>query len=132
MSTENLSTALPRLSREMILGDDAPARRLAREEVALPTWGGTVLVREMTSGEQTQFKRLFALDAEGKLPEGRKDLNARIVCLCTINDDGSRIFADTDEKLVSSLGLMAVDKLTKAIMRLSGLSEEARADAEKN
>src|SRR5258708_37026419 len=91
-----------RLSRDDIL----KAEDTAPEEVPVPEWGGTVLVRGMTGKERDQFEVSLAEESAGAgqvqrgraggRPPGRNLVNmrAKIVARGVRDHDGNRLFSD--------------------------------------
>src|SRR5258708_38235853 len=121
-----------RLSRDDIL----KAEDTTPEEVPVPEWGGTVLVRGMTGKERDQFEVSLAEESAGSAqvqrgraggrPPGRNLVNmrAKIVARCVVDDDGQRLVSDAD---VTALGEHSGAPMARAFpdaARLSGLGEE--------
>lgn len=111
----------PRLSRKAILATND----LKSEVVHVPEWGGDVEIREMTAGERAAFADLFAGDS---VPT---DSQARMVQMCAIDDEGERLFEESDIEALSAKSGSALQTLSQKVMELSGM-DVSLEDAEKN
>lgn len=109
------------LGREDILA----ARDLEVVEVEVPEWGGTVLVRGLTGAERD------ALEEEAARI-GLKNLRARWVVRCIVDENGERVFRDEDAELLGQKSAAALTRVFEAVVRLSALSEEDVEALEKN
>lgn len=100
------------LSREAILGiDDLPT-----EEVSVPEWGGTVLVRAMTGAERDQLERMLAKDTVSR---------ASIAALCLVDANGDRLFTDADLDALAKKNGGALEKVVNAALSFNAITEEA-------
>jgi hypothetical protein len=109
-----------RLSKDDILkaADNAP------EEVEVPEWGGTVLVRGMTGRERDAFEVSMMTSGRG----GRREVNpvnvrAKLVARCVVDDDGNRLFDDADATELGAKSAAAVDRVYAVAARLSGMGD---------
>ena len=109
-----------RLSKDDILkaADNAP------EEVNVPEWGGTVLVRGMTGKERDAFELSLMTPGRG----GRREVNpvnvrAKLVSRCVVDDDGNRLFTDGDAAELGEKSAAAVNRIYDVAARLSGMAE---------
>lgn len=100
-----------------------------REAVTVPGIKEKVTVRGLSAAQRGMlFLEVFE---DGKPKEG-KFFAAELVARCVIDDEGKRVFEDSD---VEELGTMApefLDPLFEAANRLSGLATTATDDATKN
>jgi len=102
------------LNREAILA----ARRAKTKTVAVPEWGGDVLVRPLTAGEVQGMSELFA--------GGDRDLATnleaafQLVAAATINESGGPLFAGPDD--LRGLDVGSVVKLATAVAEISGIT----------
>lgn len=102
------------LNREAILA----ARRSKTKPVAVPEWGGDVLVRPLTAGEVQGMSELFG--------DGDRDLATnleaafRLVAAATVNESGGPLFAGPED--LRDLDVGSVVKLASAIAEVSGLT----------
>ena len=105
------------LSRDLILKrDDLP-----REIVSCPEWGGKVTVRALTLAERN------------RLTEGdEKTVSVRAVIAGAIDaENGAALFVDADLEALSAKNAQVIERLARAILRLSGVNID-EASAEKN
>ena len=110
-----------RLSRDDILkaADNEP------EEVDVPEWGGSVLVRGMTGRERDAFEVSLMQPGRG----GRKvmdpaNVRAKLVARCVVDDDGGRLFTDADVAELGGKSAAAVDRVYAVAARLSGMGAD--------
>lgn len=116
------------LNREAILQADD----LERREVSVPEWGGTVFVRGMTGRERDQFEASI-VKQKGKNTEiNMKNARAKLVALCAVDEEGNRIFSDTDIALLSNKSAKALDRIFAMAMELSGISKDDMEELTKN
>ena len=101
------------------------ASSLPRERVHIPEWGCDVWVRAMTAGEADRFGNTADADMR------RGKASAQIVVLCLVDENGARMFTDDDIDEVAGWAFPATDRIVKASLRLTGLSDEGVADAQK-
>lgn len=118
------------LSKSDILAvDDLPT-----EEVKVPEWGGTVRVRGMSGIERDAYEASqVAMRQAGKPPELRlANFRSKLIVRCLIDDAGKRLFADTDAAELGRKSGKVVDRLFDVCRKLSGMTDEAVAEAEGN
>lgn len=103
---------------------------LPTEEVFIPEWDETVLVRGMTAGERDKY-----MDAHVKI-EGTvggqprvtiANNEAMLAAKCLVDENGKRLFSDADAKLLAEKSSMAIHRISQVAERLSGLSAEDEA-----
>lgn len=112
--------------RALSASDILRAADLARETVDVPEWGGAVTVRELSLGERLELAKL----AGGESPA---QVAAWLVATAAIDPSGEPLFP-ADERGDAVAALLAkqagpVNRLSAAVMRLSGYLEEAETDA---
>lgn len=116
-----------RLSKDDIL----KAADVKTEEVQVPEWGGTVLVRGMTGAERDAYEASVMVQYNGQVQMNTANGRAKLVVKCIVDDDGNRLFTDEDAVEVGAKSGRALDRLFEVAARLSGLREEdAEAAAE--
>ena len=101
------------LSRENILTHDD----LPREEVQIPEWGGSVLVRTMTGSERDAFE-------SEHLKNPHKDLRARLAVATCCDEQGNLLFTAPDVESLAKKSAAALDRIFEVSARLSGLSKK--------
>lgn len=117
-----------RLSRDDILKADD----IVTEEVEVPEWGGSVLVRGLTGRERDEYEASMAVQRGSKLVPDPANLRAKLIARCVVGDDGNLLFTPSDVDLLGRKSGAAVDRVFEVAARLSGLSDEDMDDLEKN
>lgn len=116
------------LTREQILG----AKDIRTEEVKVPEWGGSVLVRGLTGAERDRFEE-SVIEQRGKVTKVKlKDARARLVALSVVDEEGKRLFSDADVAVLTEKSAAALDRVYAVAARLSGISEEDMEELLKN
>lgn len=111
---------MARLTREAVLA----AKDLPTRDIAVPEWGGDVLVRGMTGAERDRFEGQF-VSREGKEVKVSFDnVRATIVALCAVDDAGKRLFSDDDAAALGEKSASALARVFDAVLELSGLKEK--------
>jgi hypothetical protein len=112
------------LSRDDILR----ARSLPSEEVAVPEWGGAVRVRALTAGERDSFE----LDMKDARDGGKPNIRGALAVRVLVDEDGRRLFEDSDAATLASLHAKPLDRIFSAATRLSGITPDDVEVLEKN
>lgn len=108
------------LSRDAILA----AQDIVTEDVAVPEWGGTVLVRGLTGRERDQFE-LDLLQGKGRNREvNLRNMRAKLVVRSVIDSDGDRVFSDADAVALGAKSASALQRVFRVAQRLSGLADD--------
>ncbi len=116
---------------------------LKKEEVEVAEWGGSVLMRELTSKERDHFEATSFVETLDDNPDkpGEKlitrrpildNLRARLVALCMVDDAGNRLFGDDEVEVLGGKSAAVLSRLFTVAQRLNGLAAKAVEDAEKN
>ena len=122
------------LNRDAILG----AVDVQTEKVDVPEWGGDVIVRGLTGDELDAFQgsiRQFRPTFDGKGMEPvliQEGMRAKLLVKCLVDEAGERLFTDQDAPALGAKSGTVIDRLYDVAARLSGLSEEERAELEGN
>ena len=100
---------------------------LPTEDIPVPEWNGAVRVRHWTLAERDEFTKRSKNEAE-------KDNTAEwLICLLTVNEDGTPWCPNGRFKELNAKNPKAVDAIVSGIIKLMApVSEEAVAAAEKN
>jgi len=102
------------------------------EEVEVPEWGGTVFVRGMTGTERDSFES-SVVDIRGSSQKVNMiNLRAKLVSLSVCDEQGNRIFNDSDVIELGKKSAIALQRIFDVAQRLSGLSKEEMKTLEKN
>lgn len=109
---------------------------LRSEVVFVPEWGGDVMVRELTGEERDSYEQsIFEARRVGNKTEitpNLRNVKARMVVRCVINEDGTRLFGDADVEWVGKKSASALNRIVDVAERLSGLTKKDVAELEKN
>ncbi len=115
------------LSKEAIL-----AAELAFEDVAVPEWGGTVRVREMTAAEREQFAQTYAR-RDKAAEEGREfSIQGALVAMCVVDANGARLFSDDEVAVLALKSGVAIDRIYDVAYKLSKIGSGATDEIAKN
>lgn len=102
------------------------------EEVHVPQWGGSVLVKAITARERDQFE-MSILTGKGKnMDVVKENMRAKLVVIAVVDPDGKRIFSETDVKKLGEKSAAAIDLIYGVASRLAGLSGEDQDALAKN
>lgn len=104
------------LDRDAILG----ASDLKRETVAVPEWGGDVIVRAMTGEERDEFESVVF--GEGK--RDMRNLRARLVAMTLIDEKGKRLFSEDDVQKLAGKSSAALTRVFIVAQKLNGLGAD--------
>lgn len=118
-----------------ILGrsDILAASDLKTRTVAVPEWGGDVIVRELTGADRDIFENaMVSTGADGKKTADLTNMRAKLVALSIVGEDGARLFGVDDIVELSGKSAAALDRLFDVAQQLSGIGSAAVEDAGKN
>ena len=120
----------PTLTTSKVLGkmDVLRAKKLKRELVSVPEWGGYIWVQEMTAEERDRFDSWVV----GRKTGDQTGMRLRVVLHTAINEDGSMMFSELDIDDLKDKSGCAVVTISNAGLKLSGMSEEAKSEEVKN
>jgi hypothetical protein len=125
--------ALPKGSKETLLTN---ASVLNKKDVEVPEWGLTVTIKELMGSERDAFEAsTVTLDKKtGNLVPNLVNTRARLVSKCVVDDNGTRLFTDTESDILQlgSLSAKGLDRLYEACQELSGLSDSEADEAVAN
>ncbi|MET8824795.1 hypothetical protein ABZX40_17995 [Streptomyces sp. NPDC004610] len=110
------------LSAEQILNVDD----LKYEDVAVPEWGGTVRVRELTGTDRDKFESAFVgKDGKSVRAEGLEGYRARLAAASIVDQNGKVLFRSAAEaKRLGEKSAAALQRVCDAATRLSEITEE--------
>lgn len=115
------------LSRDDILG----VQDLKTEEIKVPEWGGTVLVRSLTGAERDAYEQAV-LDSRDEEGDKVRNIRARLVAASIVNEDGEQEFSLDDVDALGAKNARALERVFNVAMKLSGISEDDVEDLEGN
>lgn len=108
------------LGREQILKADD----VTTEQVAVPEWGGTVLVRGLTGRQRDEFEASL-IERRGKRNIPNTDnIRAKLVARCCVDETGQRLFTDADASTLGERSGAALDRVYEVAARLSGIGDD--------
>ena len=109
------------LTRDEILQSDD----LSTEDVEVPEWGGTVIVRALAGVERDAYESdIFeAPKMPGQAPEfNLQNLRAKLASKTMVDDEGKRLFSDSDVVTLGLKSAAALDRVFAVAQRLSRLT----------
>ncbi|HET7329154.1 MAG TPA: hypothetical protein VFJ14_17925 [Nocardioidaceae bacterium] len=94
----------------------------------------TVVVREMSGHDRgIMQERITELHSGGRVSVKMVDQLAIVAKLCTIGEDGAKLFADWDEaELSREVSAAVLSRISEVALRLSGIGSDQAAAAEGN
>lgn len=116
------------LTREQILA----AADIPTERLAVPEWGGDVLVRGMSGTERDAFEASIVATEGKKTRVKMENIRARMAAQCMVGEDGKRLFSPADVELLGKKSAAALNRVFEASQRLSGLADKDLEELEKN
>ncbi|WP_119728335.1 hypothetical protein [Thermomonospora amylolytica] len=108
------------LTKDQILAADD----LTTEDVEVPEWGGTVRVRTLTGAERDRFEESMAQTRGKSVKTNLANLRARLVALCVVDEDGKRLFSDSEAAALGRKSAAALDRVFEAARKLNRMTEE--------
>lgn len=108
------------LSKEAILA----AEDLPMEEVFVPQWGGSVLVRGLTAKQRGMFTRELVDQRKGGNVLRLEQIQIRLCAMSIVQENGNRMFSDNDMAALAAKSAGALQIIFEVAQRLSGLSDE--------
>jgi hypothetical protein len=119
------------LSRESIVA----ASDLPREKVDVPEWGAGayVNVRSLTGKERDSWEAFCIEQREAyKSDAGFPGLRASMLVRCLVDDEGKRLFLDTDTEVLGAKSGAVLDRLWTVAARLNALTASDVDELKKN
>lgn len=116
------------LTRDQILD----ANDLEIQEVNVPEWGGTVLVRGMTGVERDAFEGSLVKGKGKNTTVNMDNIRAKLVASSIVDQDGQRLFTDQDVQALGKKSAAALDRVFAVAQELSGISQSDVEDLAKN
>ena len=111
-----------------ILGRDEilDSEDLATETVAVPEWGGAVIVRALTGTERDAYEsEIFSLRGSGGgIEYNLQNIRAKLSARTIVDTDGKRLFTDADIVKLGLKSAAALDRVFSAAQRLSRLTAQ--------
>jgi hypothetical protein len=115
-------------TREELLSKLGRAKRRYRE-IHLPVSDLTVRIRSLTEGELSSYQRkLFAKGGRGLDPTALRTANRRLFALCLVDEQGNRLFSDSDVDTMVEMDSMDSGKLYEACSEHCGIDRTDMGD----
>src|SRR4051812_2466146 len=91
---------------------------ITAEDVPCPEWGGEVRLRGLMGNERDEFEAKSLKRGKGGAREVEtRNLRARLISACAINDDGSPLFTSGDVLRLSQKSAVPLERLFKVAQR---------------
>lgn len=92
------------------------------EEVHVPEWGGSVLVRSLSGRERDEFEASTIDKKTGK--PTMENFRAKLVALCVVDEEGRRLFETrADVAILGNKSVAALQRVFNKAQELNGFSE---------
>jgi hypothetical protein len=106
---------------------------LPTEQVAVPEWGGDVLVRGLTGSERDAFEEeSLVKNGTAKADITLREIRARLVSRCLVDENGQRMFSDSEVDVLGRKSALALNRVFEVAQKISGLSDKDVAELTKN
>lgn len=115
---------MKRLSKQEIL----QAPDLPTEEVFIPEWGGSVLVRGLTAAERDRFEAEIVRQTREGVKVELHGIRARLCAMTIVDESGGRLFSDDEIAALGNKSASALQRVFEVALRLSRFSGEAIAE----
>lgn len=97
---------------------------LVTEELEVPEWGGSVLIKMLSAKERDDFEASMVKIRNGKQEPNTHNFRARLVQLAVVNDDGSPFFTRHDVKTLGNLPAAGLQRVFNKINEMSAFSDD--------
>ncbi len=112
------------LNRDAILS----ASDLKKETIAVPEWGGEVIVSCMTGTQRDAWEQSLVANKTTALA----NIRARLLVYALVDDQGNPMFTEKDIDALGKKSAAAIDRCVTVAQRLNRLTNEALEDLGKN
>lgn len=117
------------LTRDQIL----EASDLKTQEVDVPEWGGTVIVRTMTGTARNAFEAsIMKTMPDGTRQSDMTNMRAKLIAVTVVGDDGNLLFTPEEADIIAQKSSAALEKVFEAAQALNLMGVKAEAEAAKN
>lgn len=113
------------LSKDQILA----ATDSGRELFPVPEWGGDVFINVMSGTERDAFEQAVVGDGEHR---NWRNVRARLAVIVLVDEEGKRLFADTDVAALGRKSSIVLDRIFDAAQRVNALRPEDIKELAKN
>ena len=105
---------------------------LKTEELEVPEWGGSVIVRTMTGIERDKFEESVFISKGKDVKANFKNFRAKLCAVCMVDEKGQRLFTDADIDLLGKKSAKALDTVFTVAQRLNAIGPKEVEDLTKN
>ncbi len=116
------------LNREQILA----ANDVKTKVVEVPEWGGSVIVRGLTSLERDKALARIMNDNNQIDLNRLGELRVMIAAMAIIDEQGNALFTEKDVTALGQKSWSAIERISDAVLEISGLTQNALEQLEKN
>ena len=107
------------LTRDAIL----KIKDIKTEELFVPEWGDTVLVRGLTGNQRDRYEASI-VEMRGKTQVLRMEqMRARLCALCLVDANGRPLFDFEEAEELGKKNAAALERICQVAQRLSGLTD---------
>ena len=94
---------------------------MSTQTVAVPEWGGDVLVGTLTGKQRDKFETEFASASKGE--RGMDNIRAKLCAFSLRDEDGNSIFTLKDVNELGTKSAAALDRVFTAALSLNGFTQ---------
>jgi hypothetical protein len=119
------------LSRQQIIGNKRACKMV---EIAVPHWGGNVMVKELTGSELDAFEAGMAKEYEKAMKGGKEykpNVRALILLCCICDAEGKPIFEEGDQEALGNLPAWQIEALIDNADQLNRITAKYKESLEK-
>ena len=116
------------LTRDAIL----KATALQTEDVSVPEWGGSVLVRELRGRERDEWEASLAVLRGKQMVPDVANMRAKLAARVIVDAELEPVFTQQDVNALGELSAAALDRVFEVASRLSGLNPADLEEKAKN
>lgn len=102
------------------------------EEVNVPEWGGSVLVRGLTARERDQFEDTVVENPGKNASINGDNIRSKLCVLCIVDEDGDRLFDDKDVAALGNKSAAALQRVFEVAQRLARFTNKDVEELAKN
>lgn len=107
------------LNREALL----TKRELKTETVAIPEWGGEVIVRQLTAKERDDYEQAFITTKGKNVQQNMRNMRAELCVRSIVNEQGERLLQNADAAAFGQHPADVIDRIFAAAAHLSGMTK---------
>jgi hypothetical protein len=105
---------------------------LPKELVTVPEWGGDVYIATMTAGDRDAYEMSVATMQNGKMKPDMRNIRAKLVSRCLVDQDGDRICTEDKINDLSKKSSKVLDRLFDIASKINGINEVDQVKIAKN